>query len=83
MNKPYPGTNPNYQVYNNIGGYKRECFIIELHCLDCLNSQEKNLIRERVEALISSMSNSLGIEKSQIVISDQFDTILRSALRME
>lgn len=83
MNKPYPGISPNYTHYSQTGGYNREIFVVEMLCLESLSLEAKCLIREKIEALVFSLSNSMGIEKSQVAISEQFDTILRKALRIE
>lgn len=79
---PYPGNSPNYTSYKTIGGYHRECIVVELACLDKLDSAALALIKERIEAACIACQNTIGIEKIDVVSEDRFDPILRKGLRI-
>ena len=82
MSKPYPGYTPNYKIIPKVGGYFRECLVVELLCPDKLDRIQLAQIQERLEAALESLNINAIVEKKEVVTSDRFDPILRQGLRL-
>ena len=79
----YPGYGPNYKVVQELGGYNRNCFVVELLSEGKLNNAEIAMVKERIEAILATLANSVGFEKSKVIHQSDFDSILRAGLRIE
>ena len=80
--KQYPGYPPSYKEVPKMGGYSRQCLVVELLSLDKLDNTQIAQIQERLEAALSSLHLSSIIEKTEVVTADRFDPILRRGLRL-
>lgn len=83
MEKPYPGFPPNYRSVQQTGGYSRTCVIIELLSLEQLSGSELAMVQEQLEATVARLQRGLAnVEKTDVVLPDRFDPILREGLRL-
>ena len=82
MKRPYPAYPPNYKIIPKVGGYSRQCFVIELLCLEELNNVQIAQIQENLEAALDNLPLNPIIEKTEVVAPDRFDPILRQGLRL-
>tara|TARA_R110000751_G_scaffold23590_2_gene65151 strand:+ start:6335 stop:6592 length:258 start_codon:yes stop_codon:yes gene_type:complete len=81
--RPYPGYAPNYQHVDELGGFRRSCFIIDILSLENLSSVQIAIIQEQIEAAMSTISNNMhDIERSEVVSPDRFDRSLKDGLRL-
>lgn len=83
MKKPYPGYQPNYKHVTSVGGYHRNCMVIDVLSLDKLDDAEIAMIEEQLSALTSKLAKSMpNIHKLEVIIPDRFDKIVRDGLRL-
>ncbi len=82
LDKPYPGYPPNYKLVDKLGGFHRNCLVIEILSLDSLDNCSIALIKEQVEATLARLSVSIGIEKAEVVSKERFDQSLKDGLRL-
>lgn len=82
MSKPYPSFHPSYKTVPKVGGYARECLVVELLSLDKLDQTQLAQIREQLEAAIDNLHINAIIEKKEVVTSDRFDPLVRQGLRL-
>ena len=80
--KQYPEYPPSYEEVPKVGGYSRQCLVVELLSLDRLDNTQIAQIQERLEAALSNLHLSVIIEKTEVVTADRFDPILRRGLRL-
>lgn len=81
---PYPGLSPTYAEANVVGGYNRNCFVIEFLSLGELGNTRTAAIQEQLEAAAERLVKQFKaiIQSSQVVTPDRFDPILKSGLRL-
>lgn len=80
---PYPGYPPSFTVVKRIGGFDRYCLVIELLSLGELSPIQIAMVKEQLEATLEKLRLSMAvIEKSQVVVPDRFDTLVRQGLRL-
>lgn len=83
MSKPYPGYPPSYNSVQQTGGFARTCVVIEFLTLGQLSSSELAIIQEQLEATVSKLrSNLVNVERTDVVLPDRFDPVLREGLRL-
>ena len=83
MKKPYPGYPPNYKIVDETGGFKRTCIVVELLSLGALSGAQLALAQEQLEATVERLKRSLAIvERSDVVLPDRFDPLLKAGLRL-
>lgn len=81
--KPYPGYSPNYTQVDKTGGYQRTCIVLELLSQGQLTAPHMALVQEQIEALLERLQKQIPyLEKSDVVLSDRFDPVLRKGLRL-
>lgn len=76
---PYPGYDPRFQNVDAIGGYNRQCLVIELLTNGKLDNVQIAQIQEQIEAILRANPN---LEKSCVITQDRFDQPLRKGLRV-
>lgn len=83
MKKPYPGFPPSYRAVQQTGGYSRTCVVIELLSNGVLGSSEMAMIQEQLEAILCRLQQGMPyIEKTDVVLPDRFDPVLKEGLRL-
>jgi hypothetical protein len=80
--KQYPDYPPSYREVPKIGGYFRQCLVVELLCLQELDNTQLAQVQERLEAALSNLPLNSIVEKTEVVTSDRFDPVLRQGLRL-
>lgn len=78
---PYPGYPPACRTVNKTGGYDRTCLVVEILSDGGLGAAQLAHIQEQIEALLSRMLPAT-VEKTQVVLPDRFDPILKEGLRI-
>jgi hypothetical protein len=83
MNKPYPGYQPNYKQVTSVGGYHRNCLVLDVLSLDSLDDAEIAMIEEQLSALTGKLAKSMpNIHKIEVITPSRFDKIVRDGLRL-
>ncbi len=80
---PYPGFAPSYRTVDKIGGYTRNCLVVEVLSIEALNSTQLAYISEQLEFTINKLIPEMAtMENIKVVTQDRFDPILKSGLRL-
>ena len=80
-NLPYPGYPPSYTSVPKVGGYTRQCLVIEICSLgNGLDDLQLASLREQLELVVERYSSI--IEKYDVVLPMRFDPLLKKGLRL-
>lgn len=80
--KPYPPYPPNYRIVDEIGGYSRRCFVLELLYLKYESKEEAQIFEEIELAVSNILRKHQNVDKFELIKQDRFDTDLSSGLRL-
>ena len=78
-NAPYPGYPPSYMKVEEMGGYRRNCYVLELFTIGELDPARRAQMEDAIQMAITKFSE---VEKHDIIRSQRFDTALRKAMRL-
>jgi hypothetical protein len=81
---PYPGYPPNYRIVEETGGYARTCVVLEFLSLGKLDNAQLAMLQEQLEACAHRLQQTMVVvERAEVIMPDQFDTLLRAGLRLK
>lgn len=80
---PYPGYPPNYKIVDETAGYRRNCLVLEFLTLGELEPAALAMIQEQLEATLERLGKQLPyVERTDVVLPDRFDPVLKKGLRL-